>query len=179
MPMPVRNELWIFLWSICGGIALGFVFDIFRIKRRIMKTGKILISIEDLLYWLFAAVLFFLTLYLSNEGQMRGFSIIGSILGAVFYLSAISPAVLRVSSAVIAAIKKSILFLIRVVMWPVNLLVKLLRPILILIGKVIGLGTKKCANTANAVSSNTKSLCKNTASKVKKKFRKKSIKVDK
>ena len=166
--MPVRNELWIFLWSICGGIALGFVFDIFRIKRRIMKTGKILISVEDLLYWIFAAILFFLTLYLSNEGQMRGFSIIGSILGAVFYLSAISPAVLKVSVAVIAAIKRGILFLVKVVMWPVNLLVKLFKPILLMIGKGIGSGSKKCAN---AVSSSTKSICNNTAKKIKKKFR--------
>jgi len=174
--MPVRNELWIFLWSICGGIALGFVFDIFRIKRRIIKTGKILISVEDLLYWVFAAVLFFLTLYISNEGQMRGFSIIGSILGAVFYIAAISPAVLKVSVAVIAAIKKGVMFLVKIIMWPVNLLVKLFKPIFILIGKCIGSGSKKCAY---AVSTSTKSICKSTRNKIKKKFRKKSMKSDK
>jgi len=171
--MPVSSELWIFLWSICGGIILGFVFDIFRIKRRIVKTGIILISIEDLLYWIFAALLLFLTLYLSNDGQIRGFSIIGSILGASFYLSAISPIVLKISVTVIDGIIKGVLFLAKIVSWPVKLLIRLIKPVLLSTKRGMSDASGRCVSS---VKKSTKSLFKRSIARIPGIKRKKSIK---
>lgn len=173
MSMPVSNELWIFLWSICGGIILGFVFDIFRIKRRIVKTGIILISIEDLLFWILAALLFFITLYLSNEGQMRGFSIIGGVLGASFYLSAISPIVLKVSVAVIDAIIKGVLFLVNIILWPFRLSIRLLKPVLLSTKRNLNSASVKCISS---VKKGTKSILKRGITRIKKIKKKKDNK---
>lgn len=144
MSVPVSSELWVFLWTICGGIILGFVFDIFRIKRRIIKTGIILITIEDLLYWIFVAFIFFFTVYIFNDGQIRGYTIAGCLLGAVFYFSALSPLVLKAAVTVIDGVIRGVRFLIKVILFPFRLIIKLLKPPLNMLKRSISNVSGKC-----------------------------------
>lgn len=170
MSVPVSSELWVFLWTICGGIILGFVFDIFRIKRRIIKTGIVLITIEDLLYWIFAALIFFFTIYLFNEGQIRGFTIIGCLLGAVFYFSAISPLVLKISVTVIDAVIRGVKFIIKIILFPFKLIIKFLRPPLKAVKNCIYNTSGKCEDF---IKRETKSLISKGKLKIKRRKKKK------
>lgn len=171
MSAPVSIELWIFLWSICSGIILGFIFDIFRIKRRVVKTGLVLTTIEDLLFWILAALILFITVYLSNDGEIRGFTIIGCILGAVFYFSAISPIILRVAVTVIEAVKRAVRFIVKVIMWPIEKIVGFLKPLVIYYAKWMKNLWGKC--TA-AIKTGTKSFCAKGLANIKK-IKKKKI----
>jgi Spore cortex protein YabQ (Spore_YabQ). len=172
--VPVSSELWIFLWTICGGIVLGFIFDIFRIKRRILKTGIVLITIEDLLYWIFAAFIFFFTVYLFNDGQIRGYTIAGCLLGSVFYFAALSPIVLKVSVTVIDGVIRGVKFLIKIILLPVKFIIRLLRPPLKAIKKSAGNVGGKCGTF---IKTETKALY--TRGKTVFKKRKKRKKVNK
>ena len=38
------------------GIEISFIFDIFRAKRKVIKTSDIITYIEDIIYWIIARV---------------------------------------------------------------------------------------------------------------------------
>ena len=45
-------------WLFCfvTGAVITFIYDQIRIVRRVLPHGSVLVAIEDLLFWLFAAV---------------------------------------------------------------------------------------------------------------------------
>ena len=47
-------------------------------------------AIEDILYWIVSAVLIFRMMYVRNNGIIRGFSLIGILLGMILYKYSIS-----------------------------------------------------------------------------------------
>lgn len=82
----IGMEAFFFLASVLEGMGLVFVYDIFRIIRRVIKHGIVWIGMEDILYWLFCTVAVFLLIYLKNDGMMRAFSFLGIMIGiAVYY----------------------------------------------------------------------------------------------
>jgi len=75
---------------VCGGLIVAFIYDLIRIKRRIFKTKKTTLSIEDIVYWIFAAIVMFISIYGGNNGQIRLFGITGFFAGILAYFLFIS-----------------------------------------------------------------------------------------
>ena len=102
----IGNEAIFFGISILCGVGLVFVYDLFRIFRRILPHGNIWIGIEDVCYWIFSAVIVFLLLYQKNDGMMRFFAFLGMILGGGFYVLILSRFVVKVCVTVLGSILK-------------------------------------------------------------------------
>ena len=102
----IGNEAVFFGISILCGAGLVFVYDLFRIFRRILPHGNIWIGIEDVCYWIFSAVVVFLLLYQKNDGMMRFFAFLGMILGGGFYLLLFSRFIVKVCVTVLGTILK-------------------------------------------------------------------------
>lgn len=81
----IGNEAIFFGVSILCGVGLVFVYDFFRIFRRIVVHGTIWIGIEDISYWFFCTVVVFLLLYQMNDGMIRAFAFLGIALGGILY----------------------------------------------------------------------------------------------
>jgi len=64
---------------------IAFIYDAFRIKRRAVKTSALVTYIEDIIYWIIVSIIMFAVVYYSNEGEIRGYLFLGTILGAVLY----------------------------------------------------------------------------------------------
>lgn len=62
-------------------------YDGIRVVRRIFPHGIFMISLEDLVYWLVISLCFFLHLTQVNNGKIRGYVLLGSLLGAWIYYS--------------------------------------------------------------------------------------------
>lgn len=137
----IVEQVYIFLYAVLAGGILTFLYDILRIKRRTIKTSVIIVNIEDIIYWLLAAVIVFLTVYGSNDGQMRGFIFIGNILGVTLYLSLFSRIVIASSMMVINIIKKIILFIWKVITYPFKILFKIIcAPVNFVVNCILKLG---------------------------------------
>ncbi|WP_242855792.1 spore cortex biosynthesis protein YabQ [Ruminiclostridium josui] len=122
----IVEQVYIFFYAVLAGGVLAFLYDILRIKRRAIKTNVIILSVEDIIFWLLSAIIVFLTVYNSNDGQMRGFIFIGNILGVILYLSLFSKFVIASSMMVINFIKRIVLFIWRVVTYPFKLIYKII-----------------------------------------------------
>jgi spore cortex biosynthesis protein YabQ len=134
--ITVMDQIRVFLYAIAGGAAVALLYDLLRIKRRAIKSSVIIVNIEDLLYWLAAAVLIFFTVYSSNSGEIRGYIFIGNIIGVALYLLLLSKIVIASSMAIINLVKKILMFLWSVISYPFKLLFKIFRVPIVYIARL-------------------------------------------
>lgn len=104
----IGNEAVLFMVSLLCGIGLAFVYDLFRIFRRLFSHGNVWIGIEDACYWIFCTVSVFLLLYRENDGMMRAFCFMGIAFGSIVYVFILSRFVLKVSVKLLGTVLKFI-----------------------------------------------------------------------
>lgn len=125
MPISVSSQAYVFLWSVIGGIAMAFIYDLFRIKRKTVRTINFLTHIEDLFYWILVALIMFAVVYYSNEGEIRGYIFIGTVLGVILYALVFSRLVMASFLYVLGVIKKFFKATWRIVSFPFKLIFKI------------------------------------------------------
>ena len=116
------QEVTFFLHSILMGLIITFAYDWIRIFRRLFKHGKVLTSIEDLLYWFACGIGVFYMLYRENSGVLRWFAVMGAALGMLFYKAIIKNRFVNVMSTYIHKIMWFILRIIQIVLKPIKCL---------------------------------------------------------
>lgn len=65
------------------GFLLGMVYDGFRLVRYWMRWGKVIVFLQDVLFFLVAAPVTFLFSLAMTDGQVRGYVLVG-LLGGFF-----------------------------------------------------------------------------------------------
>lgn len=86
----VNTQASLFLISVIFGVASTFLYDMLRVKRRVAKTKKFIIHLEDILYWIIIAVVsFFVFIRFLNE-DLRFYMVIGAFIGMTSYSATIS-----------------------------------------------------------------------------------------
>ena len=79
------TQLYAFGIVLLAGITLGLFFDLFRVIRGLLRPGVVSTPILDLLFWALITPILVLYLILANWGELRGYVIIGLLLGLSFY----------------------------------------------------------------------------------------------
>lgn len=123
----IGKEAAFFLVSFFCGMGLVFVYDFFRILRRLIPHGNIWIGIEDAGYWLFCTASVFLLLYRENDGMMRGFAFIGMLFGGAVYGCLLSRFVVRICVTVFGGMIKLLQKIIGTVFGPCKRIGKKIR----------------------------------------------------
>jgi spore cortex biosynthesis protein YabQ len=112
-------ELTVFGGAGAAGVLLAFLYDLFRLKRRIMKTTPMMTHVEDVLYWICSAIILFLSSYILSSGETRLYFYLGAFTGGLLYLGLFSKPILWLLS-----------LLIKIIVWPFREIIKFLKPIL-------------------------------------------------
>ena len=126
------QEMYVFLSALCTGITMGFVYDLFRMKRKALKTRAFLVSVEDVVFCIFAAFLVFISAYISNQGEIRLYFFLAIILGISIYFWMFSRWVTQILT-----------FIIKPIIWPFAMLIRFLRPPVKWLITLIGKGTQR------------------------------------
>lgn len=119
MQNNVVYELTVFGGAGAAGVLIAFLYDLFRLKRRIVRTKQVFVHIEDVLYWLCAAIIIFLSSYILSSGETRGYFYAGSVIGGLVYLSILSRPVLWILTTMI-----------QIITWPFIEIIKFLKPVI-------------------------------------------------
>jgi spore cortex biosynthesis protein YabQ len=119
--------------SVLSGLFLGFVYDLVRVVRRIIKHPKWLINIQDFVFWLFGSLIIFMDIFKNNDGILRGFLYIGVFLGLIIYFSLMSKLVLIIFMKIYSFIANIVKFLFKLIIKPIKLL---FRPIIFVVRKI-------------------------------------------
>ena len=126
MILSMADQARFFLWTMLLGAVSGIAYDIFRIIRKIIKHPDILTQIEDMLYWLVISVLVFYFILHRNNGEVRIHAIIGVFTGMCLYFLSLSRLIIAASVFIIDLIKKIIIASVKILLFPVKLLIHLL-----------------------------------------------------
>ena len=124
--MMVQNQIGILFNVFVAGIVVAFIYDLFRIKRKVVKSNVIIIALEDLIYWIIASIVLFLSIYASNDGELRGFAVIGFFLGALLYFLLLSRIVTFILIKILKATKNVLTKVFQIILYPFKTAIKLL-----------------------------------------------------
>ena len=92
----VINQSYLFLIFTLNGILIGFLFDFFRILRKIFKTANYITYIEDILFWILTGISIIFFLYKFSDGNLRVFIFIGLIFGFILYMLTLSKIIINI-----------------------------------------------------------------------------------
>lgn len=119
------NQAYLFIIFILNGILIGIIFDIFRILRRSFKTSNLVTYIEDMIFWTTSALLVMYSLFVFNNGELRGYIFIGLFLGIALYMLFFSRTIIKISVKIILFIKK----IFGIVLYPLKVIFKIISEI--------------------------------------------------
>lgn len=102
----VAEQVYIFLGTIIVGTIMGIIFDFFRALRRNGNTRNIIVYLQDIVFWLIVAVVIITSSFILNNGELRGYMLIGYILGAFLYMLILSNYVKMIFSLIMDLIGK-------------------------------------------------------------------------
>ena len=127
MSQDIVQEVTFFLHSIFIGLVITFAYDWIWIFRRLVKHGRVLISVEDLLYWFACGIGVFYMLYRENSGVLRWFAVMGAALGMLFYKTIFKNRFVNIMSTYIHKIMWFVFQIIQFVLKPAKWLFSAIR----------------------------------------------------
>jgi len=67
------------------GVKLTLMYDVIRMFRFLISHNGFFVSLEDFIFWMYAAVLIFELQLGQSDGILRGFAVLGMLLGMFLY----------------------------------------------------------------------------------------------
>lgn len=116
MNINVYYQLFNLLAFTITGIAIGVLFDIFRIIRKSFKTPDFITYIEDIIFWILTGAILLFTIFTFNNGEIRIYVFVGLILGLCIYILTLSKYFIKISVRILMIMKKILYTPIRIVM---------------------------------------------------------------
>ena len=121
MPLSLDIQFDIVIYSILSGVLVGILFDLYNIIRGV-KIPKIIIIIEDILFWILTAIIVFTFLLYMNYAFLGPYVYIFMILTLIIYLKIISPTVLKLEIYIINKVGKFIRVLLKNLVYPIKIM---------------------------------------------------------
>lgn len=83
MILGIEKEAAVFLVAFLDGIMIVLAYNAIRIFRRIIVHNVFWVSLEDILFWILAAIYIFTEMVRVCSGSIRWYFVLGIFLGAV------------------------------------------------------------------------------------------------
>ncbi len=132
MSSIIENQVYLFMIFVLNGIVIGIIFDVFRILRKSFKTPNFVTDIEDILFWICATLIVLYSLFVFNNGEIRGYIFIGLFLGLAIYMLLFSKFVVKVSVKIIEVLTKILGEVFKFISYPVKIIIRFITKIFII-----------------------------------------------
>lgn len=168
MILPVNIQIYYFLSTVIAGIAVGIMFDTYRIIVGINSPSRILTAIADILFWIFCAMVIFIFFLNTNNGDLRYYTFIGLILGIFFYFKLASKRFIISLRGIIHFILKLFRIMAILIIYPAKYIIYLLKYLLFKINLLASSIRKKLKMRHEKKAKNVKKKVKKTKNPKKK-----------
>lgn len=102
----IFSEFSVFLAFVLIGIVISFIFDFFRILRRVYKTPDFITILEDIAFWLISGIILLLGIFVFNNGNIRAYLFLGLFSGICIYIVFVSKTIMRVGTNIFQIFNK-------------------------------------------------------------------------
>lgn len=107
MPLELNVQFSIVLYSILAGLLTGALFDMYRIFRG-ENVPKVIVIIEDILFWILASSAIFTFLLYFNYAFLNPYVYLFIVLSLALYIKFVSPKVVKVEKVTLRGIGKGV-----------------------------------------------------------------------
>lgn len=121
-----QNQLFVLLYSLAVGVALGILFDVFKIKREFFGVTRLILFFDDLVYMLICTVVLILGVFKVNNGKLRWYELLAPAVGFIIYRLTLSKLIIAFFYFLSSRIKKLFKLVIKFVRKLLNPVLKLL-----------------------------------------------------
>ncbi|MBU5592095.1 spore cortex biosynthesis protein YabQ [Clostridium sp. MSJ-4] len=121
MIVPLVFQFKILLFSILAGFITGILFDFYRIIRG-YNNNKVLVIIEDFLFWILASLIVFIFLLYTNYAFIGVYVYLYIILGIYLHLKIFSRYLLKIQYSLYRIIAKTFRLLFNYLSYPFKLI---------------------------------------------------------
>lgn len=90
MVISISQQLRLVIFSLIAGIITGMLFDSYRLIRGFSNVNKIVIFIEDTLFWIFTSVVVFIFLLYTNYAYIGMYVYMCIAVGVYLYIKLLS-----------------------------------------------------------------------------------------
>lgn len=108
MLKPIIDQLKLLLFSVLSGIIIGVIFDIYRLLRGIKVPNSIITFVEDILFWIFSAIIVFIFLLYTSYAYIGTYVYFYIALGILTYFKVFSRTILKIQGKLINITAKTI-----------------------------------------------------------------------
>ena len=95
-----------FLYALAVGAFLALFYDIFRSIRKGKKCNAVAVFFQDVFFWVVATFITFLLLIARCNGEIRGYVLIGEVIGFLLYHFTLSRFIHPVFVFIVSAVQK-------------------------------------------------------------------------
>ena len=121
MPLQLNMQVNLVIYSLIAGIITGILFDMYRAIRG-FSSMKILTIIEDILFWILAALIVFTFLLYTNYAFLTPYVYIFIVVAILLYLKLISRHFYSSEKIIIKFIAKIIRILLKNICYPLKII---------------------------------------------------------
>lgn len=123
MDDSLRQQIIILIHFCISGLAIGFLFDFFRIQRKVIKTYDLITYIQDITFWIVTAIIIIITVLKYTDGEIRSYMVIGLVLGIIIYFYAFSKFIIKFVLKVTDIIKR----ILSILVYPIKKIIKIIK----------------------------------------------------
>lgn len=109
--MELHQETISFLAFICVGVVCAVIFDFFRAIRKTRKSKDIVVSIQDIIYFVIVGIILIVAMNTFMTDGIRIYNILSITLGIIIYVSVIGNKMMNIFSKLLNMIDKIIAFI--------------------------------------------------------------------
>lgn len=161
MSQSIWHEIDFLIHTFLFGIMITVLYDTLRILRRLIKHGNMWIAIEDMGFWIVCSISIFSLLMEENNGILRWFAVLGSLLGMIIFKVTVSRFYVKYTTQIIQWVVRRLLQLLYLLLRPICFILK---KIYLILRKIYRWLRKKTRIMKNALTERAKMvkimLCK-------------------
>ena len=98
MTEVILGQIQFILYMLCGGMALMLGYDGFRLLRWLVPHSKLVVAVQDILYWCVMSVPAFALFFYLHDGQIRWYGLLALFSGIAIYEFGISSPIRKILS---------------------------------------------------------------------------------
>ena len=123
MPLELRVQLNIIIYSLLAGLLAGTFFDAYRVIRG-SNINKIVKWIEDLLFWVLCAVIIFTFLLYFNYAFLGIYVYMFMLVALLIYFKLVSNRIVRIEKIIKVELLKVIRIIFKNIIYPFKIILE-------------------------------------------------------
>lgn len=119
----LSEQLAFLCFSLLSGALTGVMYDIYKLISRGPSSKKIILYIEDILFWSLEAIVIFIFLIYTNHALISAYVYFCICIGLIIYLKYLSKYFITVECIIMGWVSKFIRVSLNIIIYPIKLII--------------------------------------------------------